>query len=229
MSARPLSTPQERAADDTGSAGPTTPAVTLRPRRVVRLSWIGSVVVVALFVAIAIVLRNTDTGVYFRFADQVSMVLLGLLIAAGLLLLARPRVRADADGIEVRNILQTRRFAWGEIVGIAFPDGASWARLDLPDDEYLPVLAVQAVDRMYAVDGIRELRALRTAAHARLAAARREAAEQAAAQEPAVPDDAAPNDPASNDAASNDAGKQTAAHHDPTARDEAAGPTDTRD
>lgn len=178
-----MDSPQEQAA---AAAAPSntpsiTPSITLRPRRVLRLAWIGSVLVVALFVAIAIVLRNTDTGVYFRFADQVSMVLLGLLIAGGLLLLARPRVRADAEGIEVRNILQTRRFTWGEIVGIAFPDGASWARLDLPDDEYLPVLAVQAVDRMYAVEGIRELRALRTAAHTRLAAARKaEEAEKAA-------------------------------------------------
>lgn len=188
MSPRPVDTPQEQAAS-TG-AQDVAAAVTLRPRRVLRLAWIGAVLVVALFVAIAIVLRNTDTGVYFRFADQVSMVLLGLLIAGGLLLLARPRVRADAEGIEVRNILQTRRFTWGEIVGIAFPDGASWARLDLPDDEYLPVLAVQAVDRMYAVEGIRELRALRTAAHARLAAAKKATAETAAR---------ADGDPARND------------------------------
>ncbi|GAY12466.1 PH domain-containing protein [Pseudonocardia sp. N23] len=155
---------QERTA---AAGGPTDAGkvLTLRPRRVLRLAWAGSVLVVALFVAIAIVLRNTDTGVYFRFADQVSMVLLGLLIAAGLLLLARPRVRADAEGVQVRNILQTRYFPWGEVMAVAFPDGASWARLDLPDDEYLPVLAVQAVDRTYAVDGIRALRALRAAAH----------------------------------------------------------------
>ena len=49
------------------------------------------------------VLRTADTGVYFRIADQVAMVMIGALIAGGVLLLARPRVRADADGIEVRN------------------------------------------------------------------------------------------------------------------------------
>jgi Bacterial PH domain len=47
---------------------------------------------------------------------------------------------------------------------VAFPDGASWARLDLPDDEYLPVLAIQAVDGQYAVDGISRIRALHAAA-----------------------------------------------------------------
>ncbi|WP_307724804.1 PH domain-containing protein [Pseudonocardia sulfidoxydans] len=197
-----MGTPEE----DTVSAvaRQSTPSITLRPRRVLRLAWIGSVLVVALFVAIAIVLRNTDTGVYFRFADQVSMVLLGLLIAAGLLLLARPRVRADAEGIEVRNILQTRRFGWGEIVGIAFPDGASWARLDLPDDEYLPVLAVQAVDRMYAVEGIRELRALRNAAHARLAAARQEAAPDEAVSDEAVTGKAVTDEAVTDEAVTDD-------------------------
>jgi len=43
---------------------------------------------------------------------------------------------------------------------VAFPDGASWARLDLPDDEYLPVLAIQAVDGQRAVEGITQVRAL---------------------------------------------------------------------
>jgi hypothetical protein len=103
--------------------------------------------------------------VYFRFADQVAVVLLGLLIAAGVLLLARPRVRADADGIEVRNILTTHRYPWRDVVRVAFPDGASWARLDLPDDEYVPVLAIQAVDGQRAVEAVRRVRALHAAAH----------------------------------------------------------------
>lgn len=142
----------------------TSTPVVLRPRRVLLAAWVGAVVVVGLFVAIALVLRNSDTGVFFRLADQVALVVLGLFIAGGLLLLARPRVRADADGIEVRNILVTRRFRWSDVVRVAFPDGASWARLDLPDYEYLSVQAVQAVDGQRAVDGIRRLRALHAAA-----------------------------------------------------------------
>lgn len=143
--------------------------VVVRPRRVTILAWAGAVVIVVVFTAIAVVLRNSSTGVYFRFADQVSMVILGLLIAGGLLLLARPRVRADADGIEVRNIVVKRRLSWDGIEDVAFPDGASWARLDLPDDEYLAVLAIQAVDRQYAVDAIRRIRALHARARARAA------------------------------------------------------------
>jgi hypothetical protein len=146
-----------------GSAGD---AVVVRPRRVLIAAWVGAVAVVALFTVIAAILRNSHTGVNFRFADQVSMVVLGLLIAGGLLLLALPRVRADAVGIEVRNILVTRRYAWSDVRRVAFPDGASWARIDLADDEYMPVLAIQAVDKARAVDAITRVRALHAAARA---------------------------------------------------------------
>lgn len=144
-----------------------TDAVVVRPRMVLLCAWVGAVFVAVLFVVIAVVLRNSPTGVYFRVADQVAMVVLGLLIAGGVLLLARPRVRADAAGIEVRNIVLTRYLPWELVERVAFPDGASWARLDLPDDEYLAVLAIQAVDGQRAVEGITKLRALHAAARTR--------------------------------------------------------------
>lgn len=139
-------------------------AVVLRPRKAAILAWVGATAILVLFVAIAIVLRNSPTGVFFRLADQVALVLLGVFIAAGLLLLALPRVRADAAGIEVRNVFTTHSLPWTDVRRIAFPDGASWARLDLPDDEYLPMLAIQAVDRQRAVRGITRIRALHAAA-----------------------------------------------------------------
>lgn len=140
--------------------------VVVRPRKALIAAWSGAVVTVVLFVVIALLLRNSETGVYFRLADQIALVVMGLFIAGGVLLLARPRVRADADGVEVRNILVSRTLPWDVVERIAFPDGASWARLDLPDDEYLSVLAIQAVDRRYAVDGITRIRALHAAARA---------------------------------------------------------------
>jgi len=138
--------------------------VVIRPRRSFVLAWAGAVLVVALFVVIAVLLRTTDTGVFFRVADQVAVVVLGLFIAGGLLLLARPRVRADDEGVEVRNIGLARRLSWTEVVRVGFPDGASWARLDLPDYEYLPMMAVQSADGQRAVDAMRRLRALHAAA-----------------------------------------------------------------
>lgn len=151
----------------TGTAGPgrTAETVVVRPRKVLIAAWIGAVSIVVLFVGIAVVLTSSYTGVYFRFADQVALVLLGLFIAGGLLLVARPRVRADSAGIEVRNILVTRYLPWSQVRRVAFPESASWAQLDLPDDEYLGVLAVQAVDGERAVAAVRALRALHAAAH----------------------------------------------------------------
>ncbi|MDT7559779.1 MAG: hypothetical protein QOI68_4249, partial [Pseudonocardiales bacterium] len=73
------------------------------------------------------------------------------------------RVRADADGVEVRNLLITRYLPWSEVLEVSFPDGARWARLELPDDEYLPVSAIQLVDGQRAVTAIGELRALHAA------------------------------------------------------------------
>jgi hypothetical protein len=151
-------------ASSTGAGAP----LVVRPFRVRVAAWIGAVVLVAVMVVIAALLPTTvNAGVYFRLADQVALVLLGLLFAAGALLLARPRVRADADGVEVRNTGLPRRLAWRDVRRVAFPDGASWARLDLPDDEYLPVLAVQAADGARAVEAITALRALHAAARAR--------------------------------------------------------------
>ena len=138
--------------------------VVLRPRKTMIVALIGAVAVFVLFVVVAVLLRSTGTGVYFRLADQIGMVVIGGLFAAGVLLLARPRVRADAQGIEVRNILVTRTLPWDVVQRVAFPDGASWARLELIGDDYLPVLAIQAVDGQRAVDGIRRVRALHAAA-----------------------------------------------------------------
>ena len=103
---------------------------------------------------------------FFRLADQIAMLVIGAFVAGGVLLLARPRVRADGEGIEVRNILVTRYVPWSDVVAVTFPDQAPWARLELPDDEYLSVLAIQAVDGARAVAAIRRVRALHAAARA---------------------------------------------------------------
>lgn len=134
--------------------------VQFRPRRAIWMSAACAVVVVAVFTTVAVLLRSSDTGVIFQLADQVAMVGIGVLLAVAALLWAMPKVSADAAGIEVRNVLTKRYFTWGEVLSVSFPDGASWARLELPDDEYYAVMAVQAVDREQAVAAVRALRRL---------------------------------------------------------------------
>jgi Bacterial PH domain len=87
-----------------------------------------------------------------------------VLLAGAALLLTRSRVRADESGVEVRNLLGVRRFEWDQVEHVSFPDGASWARLELPDDEYVTIMAIPANDGARSVAAIRELRRLKAAA-----------------------------------------------------------------
>ena len=136
----------------------TTTAFEARPRKARWVAVAAAVLLVAVFAVVAALLRRTSTGVYFRLSDQVAMVVLGLLLAGAALLFARPRVRADADGVEVRNLIATRTVPWELVLRISFPDGAPWARIDLPDDEYIAVMAIQSADGRKAVRNIRALR-----------------------------------------------------------------------
>lgn len=135
-------------------------AVEFRPRKIRRVAWVCAVGLVVVFTIVGVLLGNTPTGVIFRLSDQIAMVVLGFLLAGGVLLLTRPRVRADAEGIEVRNVVTAHRFKWTDVLYVSFPDGASWARLELPHDEYISIMAVQATDREHAVKAVRALREL---------------------------------------------------------------------
>ena len=135
-------------------------ALVVRPRRIRLFAGAVAVTFVAVFAVVALLLKDSNTGVYFRTSDQVAMVGIGLALAAGALWTTWPRVRADRAGIEVRNMLGTHQLGWDAVRQVSFPDGARWARLELPGDEYVPMLAIQALDRDRAVAAMRELRRL---------------------------------------------------------------------
>jgi hypothetical protein len=138
--------------------------VDVRPRRIRHVAWVCAAGLIAVFTVVGLLLGDTPTGVIFRPSDQVAMVILGFLLAGGVLLLARPRVTADEHGVDVRNVITSHHFDWADVLHVSFPDGASWARLELPEDEYVSLMAVQAVDREHAVTAVRALRALHRAA-----------------------------------------------------------------
>ena len=137
----------------------------IRPRRVRWVAWILAVFLFAFFTVGAFLVNVGSSGFTFRPADQVAMVVLGALLAGGALLFTRPRLRAGAGGVEVRATILTRRVPWPEILAVSFPDGAQFARLDLPDDEYLTISALQAVDRGHAARGVSALRRLHARYH----------------------------------------------------------------
>ena len=136
-----------------------------RPRKVRFVSAGFAVVFIAVFTLVAVLLKNTPTGVYFQTSDQIAMIGIGVLLAVGALWFTWPKVSADASGVLVRNMLTAKFVAWSDVVAVSFPDGASYARLELPDDEYIVLMAVQSIDGDRAVAAIRELRKLHRAAH----------------------------------------------------------------
>lgn len=140
------------------------PVVTAVPRRLRRVCVGAGLAIIAAFLVIAFLLKDSAIGTEFTTADQVGIGGLGVLIAAGIGLLGRPSVRADAKGIHVQNIVVSHDLPWQVVRAVRFGDGAPWATLDLEDDEEISVLAVQAVDREYAVSAMRGLRALHAAA-----------------------------------------------------------------
>jgi hypothetical protein len=136
-------------------------SVVVRPHRVRLFAGVVAVVLFGAFAVAGVFLPDSDTGANFVLSDQISMFGIGLMLALGALWFTRPRVRADGEGVEVRNMLGARRFPWSQVVQVSFPDGSPWARLELPHDEYVPMVAVQAIDGERAVTAMRELRRVR--------------------------------------------------------------------
>ena len=140
--------------------------VVYRPRRIRWVAGISAVAVVILFTALSFGLHGATgmgMGRYGR-GDQTAMIGLGVLIGLGILAFTRPRVRADADGIKVRNVVGTFDLPWSVVRAVRFDRNSPWASLELHDDDTISLHALQAADKEYAVDGVRALRALHTAA-----------------------------------------------------------------
>jgi hypothetical protein len=132
----------------------------LRPHLTPYFAYGAAFLIAAAHIVVGLLLKIKSTGVIFRTADQVAIGALGIVLAGVVLLLARPRLRVGAAGLSVRNLLGSRLIPWSDVVGVSFPSGARWARIDLPDDEYIPVMAIQAVDKDRAVDAMDTVRAL---------------------------------------------------------------------
>ena len=134
--------------------------VEVRPHLTPYFVYAAAFVIAAAHIAVGLLLKVKSSGVVFQTADQVAIGALGLLIAGCVLLFARPRLRVGAAGLSVRNLLGYRLIPWPEVVGVSFPAGARWARVDLPDDEYIPLMAIQAADKDRAVKAMDTVRAL---------------------------------------------------------------------
>ena len=141
--------------------------VTARPIRTGRIANASALFVFGVFVVVALVMRRDNAGATFGHKDQIFTVVVGAILAAGLHLPARPRLRADAEAIRLRSYVGNwRTVPWDAVVAVEFPSNVRFARLVLPADETLAIYAVQRMDREVAVEAMRGLRALFAAAHA---------------------------------------------------------------
>jgi PH (Pleckstrin Homology) domain-containing protein len=137
--------------------------VTARPVRSARIAIVAAAVVVGVLGTVAVILPGTADGVSFTGPDQFGVAGVGVLIAIGILAFVRPRLRADASGVDTKGFFGGYRHVdWDLVVAVEFPPKVRFARLVLPGDELIPLYAVQRGDgerSVVVMDGLRALHA----------------------------------------------------------------------
>jgi hypothetical protein len=118
------------------------------------------IIVMGVHIFMASVVASGNTGAAVTTIDQWAFVGIGLIISAVCLTIMRPRVRANEDGVEIRNFIGTRFYPWDVIYGLSFPKGERWARLELPEFEFVPMWAFQSADGARVVTAVEQFRTL---------------------------------------------------------------------
>ncbi|MFJ2059802.1 PH domain-containing protein [Streptomyces sp. NPDC087908] len=135
----------------------TTPAlpVTFRPGRTRAVLLTLGVLVFVVVTAVALMLERLGPG------ERLSFVFTAAILLTILVLLSRPKIVADDEGVTVVNITRTRRLAWAEILKVNLRPGDPWVFLDLSDGTSLPALGIQpGIAKESAIRDARALRAL---------------------------------------------------------------------
>lgn len=144
--------------------------IRVRPVVAGRIAVVAAVVVFALFVAISLVMTRENAGVDFHLSDRVATAAIGVFAGTGLLLLGRPRLVADQEGLRSKAWAGDARFIpWDLVLDVQFPAGRRFARVTLPGEEYLSLYAVQRLDGDRAAVTMDRLRTLHARVRADLA------------------------------------------------------------
>lgn len=132
-----------------------------RPRQVRIISIVGSIAVTTGFAILSVALFVVDWEPW-TVLDMIWMNLLGILFGAALLRISDIQARPTAEGLVVKNMVRTRRFDWGQILGVTFsPEGDDpWPLLDLTDGTTYAVMAIQHADGRRAHAEVARLRML---------------------------------------------------------------------
>ncbi|MFF8377724.1 PH domain-containing protein [Streptomyces sp. NPDC015661] len=133
--------------------------VTFRPGRTRAILLTMGLAMFVVITAVALMLERLGPG------ERASFVFTAALLSGVLVLLSRPKVVADEDGVTVVNITRSRRLAWAEILKVNLRPGDPWVFLDLSDGTSMPALGIQP--GIAKESAIRDARALRALAESR--------------------------------------------------------------
>jgi hypothetical protein len=128
-----------------------------RPRRGRVVPQVVAVTFVVVCVAVAI---GMGLAGQWNALDQVALGVFGLAVGAFIGRYSVIRAVPGPDGLAVRNLVQSRTVAWGEVVQVRFPDGDPWVTLELDDGDDLAVMAIQRVDAEFGRAEARRLATL---------------------------------------------------------------------
>ncbi|MFI8852930.1 PH domain-containing protein [Streptomyces sp. NPDC053499] len=138
----------------TDSPAPCALPVTFRPTRT-------RAVLLTAGLAAFLVLTVVSLMLQIGGGERASFICTGVLFLGVLVLLSRPRVTADEDGVTVVNLTTKRRLAWAQVLAVRLRPGDPWVSLDLADGTNLPAMGIQpGIAKQQALAQARTLRAL---------------------------------------------------------------------
>ncbi|MEU2723998.1 PH domain-containing protein [Streptomyces smyrnaeus] len=128
--------------------------VTFRPTRT-------RAVLLTAGVAVFVVLTVISLMLQLGGGERASFIFMAALCLGVLMLLSRPRVTADEDGVTVVNLTTKRHLEWAQVLAVRLRPGDPWVSLDLADGTNLPAMGIQpGIAKQQALADARALRAL---------------------------------------------------------------------
>lgn len=126
-----------------------------------RMAMIAVCIIMPIHIFMGLTVDIEFTGAAVTEIDKFAFPGVGVVISVLVwLMFTRPRLNANSDGVEIRNIVGTRFYPWAVIYGLSFPEGSRMARLELPEFEYVPVWAMQSGDKEQVIKSVRDFREL---------------------------------------------------------------------
>ena len=139
-----------------------------RPRRV-RTIVIISTLAICIVAVIGWLLLPAEIRALFPLTHRLALLAIWALLIAIMVALASSYVRADAQGLKIRNVLRVHHVPWGRVHKIILRPGDPWAQLLLKpvdgqpfeadlDADRRSLMGIQAVDGPRATAAVNELR-----------------------------------------------------------------------